>query len=264
MNFSSIAAGAQRGTRSRSHWLAVIVAAALAALAWHGPIAQWASYHDFADGRSWLGVPNAANVLSNLPFALIGAWGARRLWPFDTPAQAAPSQRAWWCFALAVACTAFGSAAYHWAPSDTSLVLDRLPIAWACAALSCALLAERVDAAWGRVSVLGGAFAVATASVLAWWLSGDLRAYAAVQFLPMLLVPAALALRLAPTSERTLTAGEWWTVLGLYGLAKLMEAADATVFDAVGLISGHTLKHLLAAGAAWWLIASAINSSSRR
>ena len=264
MNFSSIAGGAQRATRSRSHWLALIVVAALAALAWHGPIAQWASYHDFADGRAWLGVPNAANVLSNLPFALIGAWGAWRLWPFGAPALAAPAQRAWWCFALAVACTAFGSAAYHWTPNDASLVLDRLPIAWACAALSCALLAERVDAAWGRASVLGGAFVLATASVLAWRLTGDLRAYAAVQFLPMLLVPVALALRLPPTSERALTSGQWWTVLGLYGAAKLMEAADATVFDAIGLVSGHTLKHLLAAAAAWWLLGSAISCGSRR
>ena len=264
MNFSSTAGGARPPTRSRSHWLAVIVAAALAALAWHGPIAQWASYHDFADGRSWLGIPNAANVLSNLPFALIGAWGAWRLWPDGAATLAAPSQRAWWCFALAVACTAFGSAAYHWAPSDASLVLDRLPIASACAALSCALLAERVGAAWGRASVLGCAFAVATASVLAWQFTGDLRAYAAVQFLPMLLLPAALALKLAPTSERALTPSQWWIVIGLYGAAKLMEATDAAIFDAAGFISGHTLKHLLAAGAAGWLLASAINSGSRR
>ena len=43
-----------------------------------------------------------------------------------------------------------------------------------------------------------------------------------------------------------------------------MEAADATVFDALVVTSGHTLKHLLAAGAVWWLIASAINSGNRR
>ena len=40
----------------------------------HGPIAQWASYHAFADQRGWHGIPHAADVLSNLPFALIGAW----------------------------------------------------------------------------------------------------------------------------------------------------------------------------------------------
>ena len=31
-----------------------------------------ASYHCLADARSWLGVPNTLNVLSNLPFAMRG------------------------------------------------------------------------------------------------------------------------------------------------------------------------------------------------
>jgi len=64
-------------------------------------------------------------------------------------------------------------------------------------------------------------------------------------------------------SRRRLTS-QWWIVIGLYGAAKLMEATDAAVFDAAGFISGHTLKHLLAAGAAGWLRASAINSGNRR
>ena len=35
--------------------------------------------------------------------------------------------------------------------------------------------------------------------------------------------------------------------LGLYGVSKLAEAADAAVFRATGIVSGHTLKHLVAA-----------------
>jgi hypothetical protein len=33
------------------------------------------SYHHFADQRPWLGVPRFGDVISNLPFAVIGLWG---------------------------------------------------------------------------------------------------------------------------------------------------------------------------------------------
>ena len=61
--------------RHKASWLLVAAAILALALGLHGPIAQWASYHAFADARAWLGLPNAQNVLSNLPFALLGLWG---------------------------------------------------------------------------------------------------------------------------------------------------------------------------------------------
>jgi hypothetical protein len=36
---------------------------------------QSQDYHRIADVRTWLGIPNALNVLSNLPFALVGVLG---------------------------------------------------------------------------------------------------------------------------------------------------------------------------------------------
>jgi hypothetical protein len=106
----------------------------LAGLLWaHGPIGQWADYHVFADRRAWLGLPNAADVLSNLPFLAIGVWA---LWRLRRAPAASPSLAAWRAFAVALVLTAVGSAIYHWAPSNASLVGDRLPIAWACAALA--------------------------------------------------------------------------------------------------------------------------------
>ncbi len=45
----------------------------------HGPIEQWASYHHFADVNALWGMPNAANVVSNLPFLWIGIWGLSTL-----------------------------------------------------------------------------------------------------------------------------------------------------------------------------------------
>jgi hypothetical protein len=248
-------------------WLALGALIAAAGLWWHGPIAQWASYHAFADARSWWGIPNAANVLSNLPFGVIGVWGLWRLRSSARGGAAGPGHAAWCIFSVAVAATALGSAAYHWAPSNASLVTDRLPIAWACAALLCALIAERVDRRSSHLPALGLAITVATVSVLWWWFTerqgrGDLRAYLWVQFLPMLLVPLVLALRLPATGSRMVPASAWWLVLALYGVAKVMELADGTVFDAIGFASGHTFKHLLAAAAAWWLLRAATHTAA--
>lgn len=39
------------------------------------PIPQDLAYHQLADHRHWLGMPNFANVLSNLPFAIVGVLG---------------------------------------------------------------------------------------------------------------------------------------------------------------------------------------------
>jgi hypothetical protein len=39
------------------------------------PIEQPQWYHQFADQRQWMGMSNAWNVLSNIPFALVGVWG---------------------------------------------------------------------------------------------------------------------------------------------------------------------------------------------
>lgn len=232
---------------------ALLLAAALAA---HGPVAQWVSYHAFADAREWLGLPNAENVLSNLPFAGIGAWACLAL-------RRAPGMAAWRVFSAALVATAFGSAAYHWAPGNGLLVADRLPIAWACSALLCAFLAERVDPRWEGMPALCAVTAAASASVAWWWFTeqhgvGDLRPYLFVQFLPMLLVPIALWLKLPLRSAAGPPDATWWSVLGLYGAAKLMELADQPVFDTLGFVSGHTLKHLLAAAAALCLVRTAV------
>ena len=258
---------------SRSGWLAVATAV-LAGLLWaHGPIGQWADYHVFADRRAWLGLPNAADVLSNLPFLAIGVWA---LWRLRRAPAASPSLTAWRAFAVALVLTAAGSATYHWAPSNASLVGDRLPIAWACAALASAFLGERVGTHWSRPRVLVAALAFATLAVAFWWLTeragqGDLRLYLFVQILPMLLVPLGLALGLRATTPAAAPAGAWWGVLGCYVLAKLFEIADQPVFAALGLLSGHTLKHLVAAAGAAWLLravveahTSGVSSGSRR
>ena len=257
----------------RATWLALAAFVLAAMLLAHGPIAQWADYHAFADDRAWAGLPNAANVLSNLPFLFVGAWA---LWRLRRAPAASPSVGAWRAFALALLLTAVGSSVYHWAPSNASLVGDRLPIAWACAALLSAFLGERVATHWSRLHTLVPTLAMATLAVLFWWLTeragvGDLRLYLFVQFLPMLLVPLGLALRLPATTPAATPAGAWWAVLACYAAAKLLELADQGIYVALGGLSGHSLKHLAAAAGAAWLLravvraqAPALNSGSRR
>jgi len=75
-------------------------------------------------------------------------------------------------------------------------------------------------------------------------------------------VPAAVLTKLPTLRADAIVAGTWWTVLGLYAAAKLMEVADHTVLDALGFVSGHTLKHLLAAAAALCLVRAASASAA--
>ena len=43
-------------------------------------ITQPVDYHDFADQRAWLGIAHGANVLSNLPFFIVGIAGVATWW----------------------------------------------------------------------------------------------------------------------------------------------------------------------------------------
>lgn len=231
--------------------LCLTVVAIAGGLLWHGPIAQPADYHHFADTRSWLGIPHAADVLSNLPFLLAGWLGLKAALRLPLPH---PARAAWGMFFSAVMLTTLGSGFYHWAPDDFGLAIDRLPIAWACAWLTLALLAERVAAGSGRPVVMLIAWLAATASVGIWYTgelagAGDLRAYLFVQFLPVLLIPLVCAL----CRGGLLSAKDWFGAIALYLVAKALELHDAQVLDALGDISGHTLKHLVAAAAAFWL-----------
>lgn len=230
--------------------LVALAAAAVVVLALHGAIAQDPGYHRFADSRTLFGVPNAWNVLSNLPFLLVGLWGLAR-----TPRLAEPCTRApYVALGIGIALVAIGSGAYHWAPSNTTLAGDRLPMTLAFMAFFALLLDERVidDARHrGLVALLAaGVGSVAYWSVTEAHGHGDLRPYVLVQFLPMLLVPLILLLRPARWLDTR------WLVAGLaaYALAKGLEHVDAAVFAALGVVSGHSLKHGVGALAAACLI----------
>jgi hypothetical protein len=221
-------------------------------------IPQPQSYHSFADHRSWLGIPNFGDVVSNLPFAVIGLLGIRFVLR-STSGSASGNfldSRERWPYLVAFAgilLTAFGSSYYHLDPNNARLVWDRLPIMVAFTATAAALITERVHIRVGLL-LLPVLLTVGIASVLQWYASelhgaGDLRFYAAVQagsalvLLIVLLFPA----RYSRGSDLAI-------IVGLYALAKILELLDKPIFRAGHLVSGHTLKHLAAAAAGYWLL----------
>jgi hypothetical protein len=203
------------------------------------PIAQPHGYHDFADQRALFGIPHFVNVASNIAFLAVGALGlALCASRSDIGARAC-----WATFFFGMASIGIGSGYYHLSPDNDTLVWDRLPMTLAFMGLLAALLAEQVNEALGRL-LLVPAVAVGMASVAWWHYTGDLRFYGWVQFAPLLAIPVALALFPARYTHRVyLLYG-----VGIYGLAKLAELLDHQLFSLTrDTLSGHSLKHLLAA-----------------
>lgn len=226
-----------------------ICAAVIVAAFFIDPIPQDPAYHDFADRGRLFGIPNFWNVITNLPFLVAGVLGLLRL-----PCLAAAILRAQYIvFCIGVSLVGFGSAYYHYDPSTPALVWDRLPMTIAFMALFASVLSDRMSSALGR-ALLWPLITVGIASI-AWWIQtelaghGDLRPYAIVQFLPMLLMPVLLLSRGSGLGTAWL-----WASLGAYAGAKLAEHFDAAILAATAIFSGHSLKHLLAALGAWCAI----------
>jgi hypothetical protein len=218
------------------------------------PLPQDPTYHDFADKRPLLGVPHCCNVVSNVPFLVVGALGLwfvlRRPGAFLDPAERWPYA----VFFVGVALTAVGSSYYHLDPNNDRLLWDRLPMAVAFMALFSSVVAERVHLRAG-LWLMPLLVAAGVASVLYWHRTeqeghGDLRFYYLVQFYPLLVLPILLLFFPARYTGTSYLVG----ALGWYVLAKVLEDPfDAPVYSHTG-VSGHTLKHLSAALAALWIL----------
>jgi hypothetical protein len=207
-------------------------------------VAQDPHYHQFADRRTLAGVPNMLNVVSNLPFLVAGVLGLNSV--------AAGRSRERWkqpyvALFAAAALTTAGSAYYHLAPTDARLVWDRLPMSLGFAALTTAVIADRVSMRAARI--LFAPLVVSSAATVAYWRwselagRGDLRPYVLVQFGSLAAILVILVLYRSPKHDTPyLLAG-----LGAYGIAKALEFFDNAIFSAGHLVSGHTLKHVAAA-----------------
>ena len=217
-------------------------------------IPQDLGYHMFADTRPFLGIPNFGNVISNGAFLISGLLGLSFLFrDRDTNMRLA-----WWAFFTGVLLVTLGSGYYHWQPADETLVWDRLTMTIAFSAATAAFIADYVKKQLEK-PLLIFLLPVGMASVIYWHLTNDLRVYFVVQGTVFLTLLAVLALfvKSGPDRKYVLLA------LGCYVLAFLSEQTDARIFELTnGVVSGHTIKHLFAGLAPYWLYRMLTRSST--
>ncbi len=231
--------------RPRLTILISVTLALILATAFVPRIPQDPTYHNFADQRSFFGIPHFFDVISNIPFFFVGLWGllitARRIHDAE--------RWAYFTFLVGVLLTCFGSAYYHWEPNNQTLAWDRLPMTIAFMGLLSAIISERIDRGLG-LRLLTPLVLLGLASVVYWNRTelagaGDLRPYVLVQFgTPLLIILVLLLFPPRYTGTRYLI-----YAFGLYVLAKIFEQLDAPIYHALGILSGHTLQHLAAAAA---------------
>jgi hypothetical protein len=244
--------------KARVWILITAVAIPIVAVFFFPAIPQSEAYHNFADKRMFLGVPNTLDALSNVFFLFVGILGMNYSLARQGQSRSAfvESHERWsyLSFFVGVALTAFGSTYYHLHPHDPTLVWDRIPMAIGFMALVAAVVSERLNVKLG-VILLAPLVALGIASVLYWHVTqaagrGDLRPYAIAQFGSLL----AILLMLALFPPRYTRGSDFIASLGIYGLAKVLEAADRPIFALGHIVSGHTLKHLVAALSAYWIL----------
>jgi hypothetical protein len=220
--------------------LTILSAASLAILLFLPPVFQDPNYHNFADRRTVLGIPNFWNVVSNATFLAAAAVGIRALRSKFAFTQSW-ERHAFGVLLAGAVMVAFGSAYYHLRPDSTTLFWDRLPMTLVFMSLFAATIGERIGLRIGRRCLLP-LLALGVMSVAYWRVTGDLRLYGIVQFYPMIAIPLLLIL-LPPRYSGS--AGLFATI-ALYGIAKLFELFDWQL-AAIVSTGGHPWKHLAAA-----------------
>jgi len=211
------------------------------------PIAQDLEYHQFIDQRNIFAIPNFWNVISSLPFLLVGVMGLKRIFYSHRIRLIEDIKVAYVLFFSGVSLVTFGSGYYHFSPSNSSLVWDRLPMTIAFMALFSIIISEFVSLKLGKI-LLWPLIAFGVYSVFYWHSTevkgeGDLRLYVLVQFLPVLIIPLILLFFKSKFTD----VKAYWILLCAYALAKILEYFDAVIYNVLLLFSGHSLKHVVVA-----------------
>jgi hypothetical protein len=202
------------------------------------PINQDQSYHNFADDRAFLGIPNFSDVVTNIFFLLLGFMGF--LFCLRNRQKIAPWS--WILFFFGVTIVSFGSAYYHWTPNNATVVWDRLPITIGFMSLFIAILSEYVRPQLEKIFLIPAILA-GVLSVIYWYHFDDLRFYGWIQFIPLIIIPIVMLLFKGKHSHQRYLI---YAII-FYIMAKVTEIYDKDIFKFNDeLLSGHTLKHLLA------------------
>lgn len=227
-----------------SHWLEMLGLSINA----HGHSHLYAHGHPFVDARSWWGIPNTLDVLSNLPILAAGVGGWLHLRRVGS--RTSPSYRPAVLACIGLVLSSVGSWVYHWHPMPETLVLDRMGMAVTFAGVLGWMVVERLQALHAYrfalcvvvIGLLSAALPVVTGNVVPW---------AVLQFGGLALLFMHVLLPITPSNHAphsTRLAWPWLGLLLFYGLAKLLEMNDVQVFTwSHGIVAGHALKHLAAA-----------------
>ena len=240
----------------RGWFLGAVTVGAIAVAFWLSPIPQDPTYHAFADSRTLFGTLNFWNVFSNLSFVFIGAFGLNSFYRLEPESP----RLAYVVFCLGAVFVGFGSAYYHYNPSMETLIWDRLPMTIALMALFSMVIRDRISEQFGN-SILWPLILVGMTTVGYWYWSelqgqGDLRPYGVIQFLPILLIPLMLILCVG----KELNTPWLWATLGTYALAKAAEYFDQGIYVITGIVSGHSIKHVLGSVAVLWAVFAVLRS----
>lgn len=246
----------QLSRTARLSILSMIVAAGLLVLSFAPRIPLGPDYHRFVDKRAVFQVPNGFDVLSNVPFLLVGLWGVVFLMSNSATRSFREGRERipYIIFFVGVALTGVGSGIYHLAPNNDRLIWDLLPMTFSFVALLAATFMERVSVRGGLWLLLPLIF-LGAASVFYWYAGelrghGDLRFYLFVQFFPVIVIAAIIAM-FPPAYSRT---GDFAAAFALYVLAKVFELLDQPIYSLGRVVSGHTLKHLTAGVTCYWIL----------
>ena len=210
------------------------------------PVSQDPAYHNFADQRYISGIPHFWNVVTNIPFLVLGITGFFKIQNQELRGVLPDLFKAYLTFFLGLVLTGLGSGYYHLDPSNSTLVGDRMAITISFMSFFVLIFGESISTKTASRLLLPLLF-LGLSSVVYWNITeklgtGDLRFYALVQFLPMLLIPLMLLF------YGSCLSGRRWilAILLVYGAAKITEMYDHQIYELIGF-SGHSLKHLIAA-----------------
>ena len=239
--------------RTKITYLILLTIMAIVATAMLQKYPQDPGFHRFADDRNIMGVPNFWNVISNLPFLFVAFYGLSSLNKFNSPFSIKIIQAVLF---TGVLMTGLGSAYYHLHPDNDTLVWDRIPMTIVFMSFLCATVSQLIDTKAGAI-LLAPLVLIGVCSVL-WWHhteilgDGDLRFYAFIQFYPMLFIPLIMILFPGVISKRELRFVV--SVIGWYLIAKGLEHFDREIYSITNTISGHSLKHIAAGVATWYIV----------
>jgi len=233
-------------------------------------IPQWQSFYDYADKTSFLGITNFWNVITNLPFLIVGILGISFLYKYHNEKKIKRGKyilksskniqietviewKIILTFFIIVCLIALASAYYHLNPNNNTLLWGRLPIIAAFMVLTSWVMAERIDVKTGYLLNLP-LISFGIFSVVYWYLTeinnmGGLRLYGFAQFFPMFLI-LIIFLLFNPKYTRT---GDYFIALGLYLIAHIFEIFDKIIFNLISF-GGGAIKHIFSAIAIYWLL----------